>query len=55
MVLAAFWALINVTTAIRTFAAHHLLHFFPLYRPYLPPVEVIIAIPIAVVGEDVLY
>jgi len=55
MVLAALWTVVNVTTSIWTFAAHHLLHFFSLYRPYLPPVEVIIAIPIAIVGEDVLY
>jgi len=51
----AFWTLINVTTSIWTFAAHHLLHFFSLYRSYLPPVMVIIAVPIVIVGEDVLY
>jgi hypothetical protein len=55
MVLVAFWAVINVTPSIWAFAAHHLLHFFSLYRPYLPPVEVIIAIPTVIVSEYVLY
>ena len=55
MVLAAVWTVINVTASIWTFAAHHLRHFFSLYPPYLPPVDVIIAVPIVVVGEDVLY
>jgi hypothetical protein len=39
----------------RAFAVHHLLHFFSLYRPYLPLVEEIIPVPIVVVGEEVLY
>jgi len=55
MVLLAVWAVINVTTPIRAFAAHHLLHFFSLYWPYLPPVEVIIAVPVVIVGEYLLY
>jgi hypothetical protein len=55
MGLAAFWTVVDITTSIRTLAAHHLLHFFSLYLPYLPPREVIIAIPIAVVCEYILY
>jgi hypothetical protein len=46
---------VNVTTSIWTFAAHHLLHFFSLYQPYLPLVKEIIPVPIVVVGEEVLY
>ena len=55
MVLVAFWAVVNVTPSVWAFAAHHLLHFFSLYWPYRPPVEVIIAIPIVIVSEYVLY
>jgi len=55
MVLVAVWTVVNVTTSIRTFAAQHLLHFGSLYQPYLPLVEMIISVPIVVVGEDVLY
>jgi hypothetical protein len=47
--------MVNVTTSIWAFAAHHLLHFFSLYRPYLPAMDGVIPVPIVVSGEDVLY
>jgi hypothetical protein len=54
MVLVTVWTVVNVTASLWSFAAQHLLHFFALYWPYLPPVDVIIAVPIVIVDEYIL-
>jgi len=32
----------------------HLFHFCSLYRPYLPPVDVIPAVPVVIIGDLLL-
>jgi hypothetical protein len=55
MILVTVWTVVNETASIWTFAAQHLLHFFALYRPYFPPVDIIIAVPIVIVDEYILH
>ena len=53
-VLLAGWAIADETAPLGSFAAQHLLHFCSLYRSYRPSVDVIRAVPVVVVGEDLV-